>query len=434
MASTFRLVARNSVSTKQIAGLLTPRVQIPRLLPSMNNATYVTATAVVSAKRIAAPAKKKASSFTKKGKGPVGEKETVSSSTGKRNELYYKPSKEVNLKELPSEALDKHIGKVFALPEDVVEKLNTIGYPTYIKDEFEYSSRQALLYRKETKELFSLLDESAKQPGQPIVISGERGVGKSALLLQAVARSINSGWIVIYVPAATEWVNGSKPFAKIEDGKFSQPSLTSSILGQIKETNSKILAEIPMKKSINIENYKVEEGSSLNDLLDVGIKDQQVSQQVMESFLNEVRFNETTPTLIAIDEINAFYTLADYNDVNGRLLPAQHLMLVKSFLNFFSQRKTLANGAIVGATSQTFSRFQSKALNMTLAEGRSPVNTSLRNFEVKTYTKPEAKGLLKYYKESDILFEDVTEDEINLKYTTTNGNGYKLYQACRRLV
>ncbi|ORX94006.1 hypothetical protein K493DRAFT_352882 [Basidiobolus meristosporus CBS 931.73] len=400
----------------------------------MNNATYVTATSVLAAKKIAAPAKKKASSFTKKGRGPAVEKEAVSSSTGKRNELYYKPSKEVNLKEFPDKALDSCVGKVFALPAKVVEKLSAIGYPNYLGAEFESANRQALLYRKDTKELFTLLDESAEQPSQPIILSGEKGVGKSALLLQAVARSISSGWIVLYVPAATEWVNGSKPFAKVEDGKFTQTAFTSSILGQIKDTNSSILAEIPLKKAINIENHQVAEGANLVELLEVGIKDQQVSQQVLDAFLNEIQSNKTTPTLIAVDEINAFYTLADYNDVNGRLLPAQHLMLVKSFLNFFSQRKTLANGVVLGATSKTFSRFQSPALEAALAEGKSPMNTPLRNVEVKTYTKPEAKGLLQYYKDADIMFEDATEDQLNLKYTTTNGNGQKLYQACRRLV
>jgi small subunit ribosomal protein S29 len=64
-----------------------------------------------------------------------------------------------------------------------------------------------LVVRDSTVSFLEKVDEAMKTPSAQsrIVLTGEAGSGKSALLLQTVSHCLSAGWIVIYVPKGMSW-------------------------------------------------------------------------------------------------------------------------------------------------------------------------------------------------------------------------------------
>ncbi len=73
--------------------------------------------------------------------------------------------------------------------------------------------------------------------------------------------------------------------------------------------------------------------------MDIGINDPISAQKVFEIFLEEIGNNQEYPVLLAVDEINAFYTDSEYRDVDDSLLEANRLSLPRSILEYFSGKK-----------------------------------------------------------------------------------------------
>lgn len=47
------------------------------------------------------------------------------------------------------------------------------------------------------------------------------------------------------------------------------------------------------------------------------------------------------PVLIAIDQVNTFYSITAYHDVESRVVTANQLSVVNSFLKFLNQERPL---------------------------------------------------------------------------------------------
>jgi small subunit ribosomal protein S29 len=73
--------------------------------------------------------------------------------------------------------------------------------------------------------------------------------------------------------------------------------------------------------------------------LDIGINDPYSAQEVFEIFLEEIGNNQEYPVLLAVDEVNAFYTDSGYRDVDDNLLEANRLSLPRAILEYFSGKK-----------------------------------------------------------------------------------------------
>jgi small subunit ribosomal protein S29 len=92
------------------------------------------------------------------------------------------------------------VGSVVSLPGPLVDQLRTI-------EAFKSSQRWGLfrsphvLIRGETVELVRQFADSMAQKGTTrMVLTGDRGSGKSMLGLQTMAAGLLNGWIVIHVP------------------------------------------------------------------------------------------------------------------------------------------------------------------------------------------------------------------------------------------
>lgn len=95
-----------------------------------------------------------------------------------------------------------HQGHMLGLSNDVVDPLRAIDAfkPTQGWSLFR---RPATLVRNETVEMAQYVrDIAGAAEGKTVrkVLYGERGSGKSVLLLQAKAMALLKGWIVVHIP------------------------------------------------------------------------------------------------------------------------------------------------------------------------------------------------------------------------------------------
>lgn len=91
------------------------------------------------------------------------------------------------------------LGHVLGLPTETMDSLRaneafkaTQGWSMF--------RRPATLIRKETVEMGKLVDEAAQKRTVRKVVYGDRGSGKSVLMLQAMAMAHLKNWVVIHVP------------------------------------------------------------------------------------------------------------------------------------------------------------------------------------------------------------------------------------------
>lgn len=95
------------------------------------------------------------------------------------------------------------VGKMVGLPNDVVDSLRAVEsfMPT---QGWGFFRRPATLIREETLELAKHIEQctDSKSDRQTLrrIIVGEKGSGKSVLLLQAQAMAFMAGWVVIHIP------------------------------------------------------------------------------------------------------------------------------------------------------------------------------------------------------------------------------------------
>ncbi|RIA84681.1 mitochondrial ribosomal death-associated protein 3-domain-containing protein [Glomus cerebriforme] len=247
-------------------------------------------------------------------------------------------------------------------------------------------------------------------------------------------------WIVIYIPNAIQYVNSTFPYIRMEStGEFVQPTLVASLLRQIKLVNERHLININLRRDHQIHRHVIKDNNA-SQLLDVGINDPHSAQEVFEIFLEEIGNNQEYPVLLAVDEVNAFYTDSEYRDVDDSLLEATKLSLPRTILEYFSGNKDFTYGAVIGALSQNFKPFVSKPLEVALGLSESslwkPISrtilqyaTGLQRFDVKEYSKDEAKGVMDYYYNTSILPQHKEQFFVN-HFLATNGNPRKFYLAC----
>jgi small subunit ribosomal protein S29 len=99
-----------------------------------------------------------------------------------------------------SMTLTESSGKVFRIPDDIVDKLRALEAfkPTQCWGMFR---RPHTLLRGESVEMLGKMREAAaKKEPLRMVIAGDRITGKSTMLLQAMAYGFSSKWVVIHLP------------------------------------------------------------------------------------------------------------------------------------------------------------------------------------------------------------------------------------------
>lgn len=93
-----------------------------------------------------------------------------------------------------------HTGKVVGLPGEVVDSLRAVE-AFKVTQGWGMFRRPALLIREESVVVTENMKYAEQQKGGfRLVIDGERGAGKSLMLLHAMATAFVRGWIVLNIP------------------------------------------------------------------------------------------------------------------------------------------------------------------------------------------------------------------------------------------
>ena len=145
--------------------------------------------------------KKKAELATDRSKAPaIGErralrKRVVLSNT---NALEVQGLRDVNTEDLLDE---RSKGQVLGIPGQLVDQLRAVE-AFKVAQGWGMYRRPAMLMREETLEYAKMMEGVGKETVRRVIV-GERGSGKTTMLLQAMTMAFLKGWVVINIPEGT---------------------------------------------------------------------------------------------------------------------------------------------------------------------------------------------------------------------------------------
>jgi hypothetical protein len=232
------------------------------------------------------------------------------------------------------------------------------GWPRGPRSRFEDLPAPTLIQRGvdtvvDSQVLDPLLSSTAKDQDlrRLVILDGERGVGKSTVLLRAVESARTRGIITLYIPSARAWTHGNGFFAattrngedQIAGGPdciryYDRPSQTLCALEGLLQSHGDALANIAASSSTSL----LADSAGLDTLRDVAqfgistLKDvdadwrmnPQLGADAFSRVLLELSNQTDVPFLLAIDDYDAFLGLTSLVSGNGRCLHADSIRAV----------------------------------------------------------------------------------------------------------
>jgi small subunit ribosomal protein S29 len=104
------------------------------------------------------------------------------------------------------------------------------------------------------------------------------------IMLQAMSVAWQKGWVVVYIPRATELINSTSPYAyNSETQTFHQPALSAAMLSSILGANRKVLSSLKLEKEYETASgQKFSSEEKLDTLMARAVKDETISVDVLE--------------------------------------------------------------------------------------------------------------------------------------------------------
>ncbi|KAF8324333.1 mitochondrial ribosomal death-associated protein 3-domain-containing protein [Cantharellus anzutake] len=241
---------------------------------------------------------------------------------------------------------EKSISKVFGLPLAVYKDSRLLSQPFSV-------------IRGVTLRSYGWMDKASKTPSRDtrIVLAGIPGCGKSVTLLQMVEYCASKGWIVFYVPRASNWVNSSSAYQYDAQSRiFQQPTLAKWALKRLSAFNESKLNSVTTSEDFRHEKKTIVSGSSILSLIALGIQDPSAAPRVLEFTLAELQ-KMNTPVLVAIDDFQALYQRSLYKDPLFNNIPSHALSMPRLMLEYASGVRSFRRGAVVGSLCMTNTDF-----------------------------------------------------------------------------
>ncbi|RSM15607.1 hypothetical protein CEP52_000636 [Fusarium oligoseptatum] len=306
--------------------------------------------------------------------------------------------------------LDESAGKVFAIPDNVVDHLRALeAFKT--TQSWNLFRRPHVLLRKETVELMKRLEASVeKKEALKCVLTGSKLSGKSMTMLQAMAYALLNNWVVFHIPEGQDLTNGNTEYSPIPDTEpmqFAQPVYCLKMIQSLYRANRAVLEKLQLEKDWS-KFTNLKQGATLADLA------------------------------LSAKEAD------DYRDPSFNQVHSHELALVRLFVDALSGKVPLPNGgAVIGVTSANNAhRHPSQELVLSQLEagqaGREvpKPNPYERGYDERVYdalrhswvlrlegiTKDEARSLMEYWGASG-LFRNVLNSRTVSEKWTVGGHG-----------
>ena len=334
------------------------------------------------------------------------------------------------------------VGKVVTLPNDTVDILRAL-------ESFKPNQgwglfrRPSCLIREATKE-YVMGIEIAQRAGLPgmegsaskdkifkRIIVGERGTGKSVLLLQAHTVASAKGWVVIHIPEGTsvgeepgDWPHSNvheanvfrsgiaqdlttattaySPIANTKPQKYLQKDYTAALLSRIAKANRTILSKLIIALDHPGFPLPLQSNISLERLAQLGATSPDISWQVFEALWAELtipnndteaphhpakgRVNATQgneqqkrpPLLLTLDSLAHASRLSRYLTPSMHYIHAHDLAILDHFFAHLKGDRELPNGGAVIAADSNSNRPKAPSLDLAirLAETSAPSDSS----------------------------------------------------------
>lgn len=358
------------------------------------------------------------------------------------------------------------VGRMLALPNELVDQLRAAEAfkPTQTWNMFRQPS---MLHRKEARDLAEKMQTAAsKGETLKLVISGDRLVGKSMLLLQAVSYAYLNNWIVFHVPEGMftldhTWMqitnnhpgqdltNASTEYAPIPNAKpaqFQQQAYALRMLQALRKANQSLLLDLKtvFPHPDLVQHFPV--GTSLLQLANAA-KEPDTTWPIFTAILQELMAEDAgrPPILFSLDGLSFVMKVSDYRSPAFELIHAHDLAIVRRFVDLLSGAARLPNGgAVIAATSRGNSP-RNPSMELVIARqeasqglidappAKEPYNrkyderveAALDKIEVvklRSVSRVEARSLMEYWAASGLLRTAVDEQAVSDKWIL-GGNG-----------
>lgn len=315
--------------------------------------------------------------------------------------------------------------------------------------------RPASLARKETTHIAGDIEwVTGGQESRTVrrVLYGERGSGKSVLLLQALAMASLKGWFVMHIPEAKDLTIAHTSYQPIAAAtgqtRYAQAHFTAKMLENLITANGPLLEKLRISGQ-NEMPVPIQPNSSLARLAETGAKDPERAWSVWQALWKELTAPSQQgeglsrpPIMFTLDAIDHLMGLSAYLNADAEPIHAHDLLLPRHFIQLLSGREILGNGGIIlGAVSES-NRAASRTLdhaltrNAAIQDQQQPpewdpyvaydknVQDAMSGVGVQKLeglSKEEARGIMEYYARSGMLRNTVTDGLVSEKWTLAGG-------------
>ncbi|KAK5050825.1 hypothetical protein LTR84_003384 [Exophiala bonariae] len=349
-------------------------------------------------------------------------------------------------------------GKILALPGDLLDQLrDSRAFKT--TQNWNMFRRPATMIRAETLEIAKAVETVSAKKGENVkyLVTGEKGSGKSILMLQAMSVAFIKEWVVINVPEGSEFVNNTSFYAPvhksdeapIDQQLYNQSHLAKALLTRMTNSSEDVLSKLKLNYLDDFlkehPKLRLKPNATMNDLALLGANDATNAVTVWQAIWKELNTpgeHSRPPVLLAVDGVDHWFGLTKYRNAEYGFIHAQQFSLIKQLTDlFFSAPETpspLLNGGLMffttsGSNSPKFPSFETLTKQLHAAkQGVDPKSpdfpmqspytkpdtriTSLlsraqgvRLMEVNGTTKNESQGILEYFARSGVLQKQLSE-------------------------
>ncbi|KAH8905106.1 mitochondrial ribosomal protein [Coniochaeta sp. PMI_546] len=341
------------------------------------------------------------------------------------------------------------VGRMLALPNELVDQLRAVEAFKHTQT-WNMFRQPSMLQRKEARDLAEKMQTAAgKGETLKLVISGDRLVGKSMLLLQAISYAYLNNWIVFHVPEGQELTNASTEYAPIpntQPTQYSQQAYALRMLQSLRKANQKLLLDLKtvFPHPDLVQHFPV--GTSLLQVANAA-KEPDTTWPIFNAILQELTAENAgrPPILFSLDGLSFIMKMSEYRSPAFELIHSHDLSIVRRFVDYLSGKAKLPNGgAVIAATSRGNSpRNPSMELMIAKQEAKQGlidqppakepynrkyddrVEAALTNIEVlklQSVSRSEARSLMEYWAASGLLRTAVDEQAVSDKWIL-GGNG-----------
>ena len=277
-------------------------------------------------------------------------------------------------------------GQMLGIPGPVVDQLRAVE-AFKVSQGWGLFRRPGTLIRKETLAYGKLFDSLNSLPtcqNTRRILVGEKGSGKSMLLLQAMSMAFLKDWIVISIPdgkspflhvlehivsnwqlllTAIDLTNGHTSYSPLPGStpiQYVQKTYLTTFLSSIVRSNNSILANLTLAHTHTLPgNTSLQSNLSLSRLVSLGASDPELAWPIFLALWRELSTPSTSahprpPILLTIDGLGHAMRLSAYLSSSFTPIHAHDLALVSWFMEYLSGAKSLSNGGmILAATSES---------------------------------------------------------------------------------